>query len=506
MSVVYDTPYNRAIRQKLLDIDKAYIEHSRAARVGTQEILTRDPLIKGGRLRTVFKALSGGSAVIDPEYVASLTGEGAEMVDKSKLSGGYMGEAVRPPVPDMYISGDDPRFEGLGKQQEGAGIFGTIGSVVDGLGGLIGLGSRQIGGALEEKEEHLAEDRAKGIKPRVMMKRGGANLAGVPTPAHLMGSANIKGVPTPAHLPQGGKKMVEMKPAAFAKEHKKLVGLLGKTSAKLGKEAKEQASEAKSVMKKLKGGDLADAMAVPRTPLTGYGEDKMTGGFMQFLLPMLPSIIGAITGKGKKASKSQMMKLEQAGLHQKLMGKGILDSLLPLAPLILGLGKKKRLTKADMQKLEGSGIFGTIGSVVDGLGGLIGLGRKGAEPMTVSAMGMSGGAIIPRGLYGRRLDDPLYGFSTGIVGMGKSAEPMTLSAMGMSGGAMSSAALSNGLIEKSQMPSIIGGSSHCDMDAAGMSGGGKRAARAALVKKIMQQKKLSLIEASKYVKEHGLKY
>jgi hypothetical protein len=68
------------------------------------------------------------------------------------------------------------------------------------------------------------------------------------------------------------------------------------------------------------------------------------------------------------------------------------------------------------------------------------------------------------------------------------------------GGAMNQAQLArlppkniDKVVEKNQMQGIIGG---------GMSGGVKK--RAELVKKIMAEKGLSMINASKYVKEKGL--
>ena len=58
------------------------------------------------------------------------------------------------------------------------------------------------------------------------------------------------------------------------------------------------------------------------------------------------------------------------------------------------------------------------------------------------------------------------------------------------------------VVEKSQMQGNVGG-----MSGAGMSGGAdKRKARAELVRKVMKEKNMKMIEASSYIKQHGLKY
>ena len=58
------------------------------------------------------------------------------------------------------------------------------------------------------------------------------------------------------------------------------------------------------------------------------------------------------------------------------------------------------------------------------------------------------------------------------------------------------------VVEKSQMQGNVGG-----MSGAGMSGGAdKRKARAELVRKVMKEKNMKMIEASSYIKQQGLKY
>jgi hypothetical protein len=61
------------------------------------------------------------------------------------------------------------------------------------------------------------------------------------------------------------------------------------------------------------------------------------------------------------------------------------------------------------------------------------------------------------------------------------------------------------VVEKSEMQSMIGGKKGKGQSGgAGMSGGDGRKKRAEIVKKVMKEKGLKMIEASKYVKQHNL--
>ncbi len=115
----------------MLGIDQQYITHSKNKFVGTQEDMLRDPLaplIEGQDLHTLAIAqaraglakqtdpLRGGSAVINPEYMASLEGDGVKQY-KTTMEGGYMGLGERPPVPEMYNRGNSPYLEGMGKEE-----------------------------------------------------------------------------------------------------------------------------------------------------------------------------------------------------------------------------------------------------------------------------------------------------------------------------------------------------------------------------------------------------
>jgi hypothetical protein len=433
---MYNTPYNQDIQRKMLDIDKAYIQHSRRQRVGTQEILTRDPLIQGGRMTEIASALMGGSAVADPAYVASLAGDGVGSYKASGLSGGYMGSLYRPPVPDMYIHGDDPRFEGLG-QSGGANNIGLAQSPesVEYFEKKAQGGRKKkcIGGALVEKEMVMDEERKKGKKPDISLHGGASPEEAV---VQMDGGSTMEG--------------------------KGIMDALIPMFLGLGKASKSE----------LEGrGFLSGILGA-----IGLGQSKkITGsGFLSGLLGTL--------GLGKSGT----MKARIARLQKK-------------APRLCKECTKDRLAKIgipenELKKLEGSGFWDDVWT-----------GFK----MPFEAVGQIGKAVAPA--------LPL------LAGLGKKGRK--------------SKKIEGGLIENSQMPSRIGGAKCAGTvmggappigtpldkpkkGGANATMGGVRATRieksskpacrsgikdrAEIVRKVMKEKGLSMIEASKYVKQNGL--
>jgi hypothetical protein len=127
---MYNTPYNQRIRDEMLQLDQAYITHGRETNT-TEYPFLKDPLaplIEGQDLHTLAIAqarsglakakddLRGGSAVINPEYMASLEGDGVKSYGDG-MSGGYMGLGERPPIPEMYNRGNAPQLQGLGQHE-----------------------------------------------------------------------------------------------------------------------------------------------------------------------------------------------------------------------------------------------------------------------------------------------------------------------------------------------------------------------------------------------------
>jgi hypothetical protein len=141
-------------------------------------------------------------------------------------------------------------------------------------------------------------------------------------------------------------------------------------------------------------------------------------------------------------------------------------------------GGKKR---GRPSKMKGEGIISDLGiPLISNVAGMFGLGTTGGKKRGRPSK-MKGGAEL--GL------------------------PATIAGEGRSGGKKKEVKLGRGLVPKSEMKSssMSGmGTTGGKKVAKGKSGGKKVNKRAEIVKKVMEEKKMSMIEASKYVKDHNL--
>ena len=221
---------------------------------------------------------------------------------------------------------------------------------------------------------------------------------------------------------------------------------------------------------------------------------------------------------------------------------------LHIAPFLLGLGKEhpRNLGKLFAEKMEGSGISGgnwwndfmsgvdDVTKVILPFAPIIAKAFTGAggEPAEISSVEGKGGKKDKRGrgrprkgcgvtggaILGNPDPYPVQGDSKRIAGKGKSGGAKISPNGDLL--AMPSPELSNGVPPKAQLRGAYGGSSDekvikavekklggkklsADIRMPDMEGGG-RSKRNEIVKKIMKEKGMKMIEASKYVKEHGL--
>lgn len=257
--------------------------------------------------------------------------------------------------------------------------------------------------------------------------------------------------------------------------------------------------------------------------LTGQG---MSGGFLGTLAGMvLPSVISGISsllGKGMESATFQMGDARQADKAPDERGEvlegdgysgGALGATAGFAKgthmdtgfeRTIGAGRSGGVRKYKKRKpktmepvvvmetdMVGKGDCGCGGGPVSGAGmkitdtkHIVGSGKKQRAELVKKIMKEKGLSMIEASKYVKQHN--LYKGS-GMSGGTELGLPDSLAGSGMSGGA---------LVPVANMKASY-------MAGQGRSGGG-RSKRAEIVKKIMKEKGLSMIEASKYVKQHNL--
>jgi len=278
---------------------------------------------------------------------------------------------------------------------------------------------------------------------------------------------------------------------------------------------------------------------------TGEGEKTLgavgSGKKVKLTKPEM-KLINMVKNKeqqGKKLTKAEKVRLMKLVQKDKMVGGGLLGSLgIPIVSNIagmLGLGKH--------EKMEGNGFLSSLGiPVVSGIAGMLGLGKvdknfmlkmeakhkQGKKPTKAEFMRIEkmkgSGKLQGAGWWDDFTSGVKKGFMSVVGPVASIAKPILsvipdpraqaasvgLSVLGlgknkkaMKGGMKSASAVEtvkstpkmvqSKVVPKAQMP----GSS--------MSGFGKpKSKRAEIVKKIMKEKNMSMIEASKYVKQNNL--
>jgi hypothetical protein len=251
---------------------------------------------------------------------------------------------------------------------------------------------------------------------------------------------------------------------------------------------------------------------IEHSRLTGQGQPQpMEGGFLGALAGMvIPSVISSLIGNGMEEPNVASFQTGDARQAGEGYSGGALGSEAGFAKgthmdtgfeRTVGAGKSggvKKYRKRKPKMLEGMGDCGCEGGAEDGpVSGagmkstnpshIIGGGRKQRAELVKKIMKEKGLSMIEASKYVKQHN--LYKGS-GMSGGTELGLPDSIAGGGMSGGA---------LVPVANMKASY-------MAGQGRSGAGKggRSKRAEIVKKIMKEKGLSMIEASKYVKQHNL--
>jgi hypothetical protein len=477
----YDNAYNRSVANHVNLINKKYVAHSDMTGQGTVDY---------NQAVNIGEGLSGGA---NPN---SMMGSG--------YSGG-VAEYHKGPTASKK-GGNEPMEPCSCEDMEGGAILGFQ------EGTLINPKKRES----KDKSEPAVSVGVLGL-PELKAPKPVARLPKIPAAGKVIGNA----VKSNSTIEGGG---------GFAAgthmdtgEGEKTLGAVGS-----GKKAKLTKPEMKLINmvknKEQQGKKLTKAEKVRLMKLVQ--KDKMVGGGLLSSLgiPIVSNIAGML-GLGK---------------HEKMEGNGFLSSLgIPVVSNIagmLGLGKEEK-------KMEGNGFLSSLGiPVVSGIAGMLGLGKvdknfmlkmeakhkQGKKPTKAEFMRIEkmkgSGKLQGAGWWDDFTSGVKKGFMSVVGPVASIAKPILsvipdpraqaasvgLSVLGlgknkkaMKGGMKSASAVEtvkstpkmvqSKVVPKAQMP----GSS--------MSGFGKpKSKRAEIVKKIMKEKNMSMIEASKYVKQNNL--
>jgi hypothetical protein len=477
----YDNAYNRSVANHVNLINKKYVAHSDMTGQGTVDY---------NQAVNIGEGLSGGA---NPN---SMMGSG--------YSGG-VAEYHKGPTASKK-GGNEPMEPCSCEDMEGGAILGFQ------EGTLINPKKRES----KDKSEPAVSVGVLGL-PELKAPKPVARLPKIPAAGKVIGNA----VKSNSTIEGGG---------GFAAgthmdtgEGEKTLGAVGS-----GKKVKLTKPEMKLINmvknKEQQGKKLTKAEKVRLMKLVQ--KDKMVGGGLlgSLGIPIVSNIAGML-GLGK---------------HEKMEGNGFLSSLgIPVVSNIagmLGLGKEEK-------KMEGNGFLSSLGiPVVSGIAGMLGLGKvdknfmlkmeakhkQGKKPTKAEFMRIEkmkgSGKLQGAGWWDDFTSGVKKGFMSVVGPVASIAKPILsvipdpraqaasvgLSVLGlgknkkaMKGGMKSASAVEtvkstpkmvqSKVVPKAQMP----GSS--------MSGFGKpKSKRAEIVKKIMKEKNMSMIEASKYVKQNNL--
>jgi hypothetical protein len=237
---------------------------------------------------------------------------------------------------------------------------------------------------------------------------------------------------------------------------------------------------------------------------------SMLGGLLGGAKPNLKKI-AKLHGSGILDSVMHMIGMGKAHEVDAVHGSGILNSIMGA----FGLGRHPQHLER-LHRLHGSGFL-------NGLLGAIGLGRHGAGWMDIAKKGLQLAPHVINALGGKKPRRHGAGWMDFGKSLASASKPLLAQYGGQTGAKVANAMgafglghhkrrgkgwLSSGLKLAPHLINALGGSDPRSnaLSAYGMGKGGKdgRTARAHLVRKIMQERGVSLPQASRIIKEEGL--